>query len=141
MKRSVFLLFALLAATVLCLSGCSDFGFNPIGTWTLNKDNVYLDSELIESVKADDVEYMKSATLTFNKSGTGYIGSDKNANKFTYEYTDDTVTISGKDKHDEEFKTVFEVRDNGKSLVRVEINNIEYNGKTVEKREELIYKK
>lgn len=143
MKRSVVIVFALLTVFVLCMSGCSDFRFNPIGTWTFTEFRSYLGEELIKSETEKDNPYMKNSTLTFKKSGTGYIGSVSDSQKFTYEYTDDTVTISGTNKKGDDFDVKYEVRDDGNTLVRIDEGEVDDDepGKKIKYRMEYIFKR
>ncbi len=142
MKRYVAIGFVLLSVIVLCMSGCSDFRFNPIGTWTFSELKEYKDGKLIQTITSDEDPYMKEATLTFKKSGTGYIGGNKKDQKFTYEYTDDSVTLNITDKSNDNYDVDYEVRDNGGSLVRIiEKESVDENGKKVSLREEVIFKR
>ena len=143
MKQALCIILTILSVTVLCLSGCSDFGFNPIGTWTYCENRLYdADGILIKTTTSDEDKLMSSATITFNKSGTGYIGRKEINEKITYEYDDSSVTISGTLKNGENYTVEYKVRDNGKSLVRTdEYDDLGENGKTVHIVEERIYKR
>ncbi len=80
--------------SVLLMSGCDDFKFNPIGKWQYT-DDIALDengNEFIH-VTAKDMQY-QNIIYTFEKSGTGYMSIENGkAFDFTYEYDDKTVTI------------------------------------------------
>lgn len=96
----------------LSMSGCSDFGFNPVGSWKLTSDKIYIDGQFAsdekpgylktEGSKENNYEpvfiYMGDLVYKFGKSGTGIICVDNQeevlqTQDFTYEYNDNEVIL------------------------------------------------
>lgn len=116
-KFTIALLSGVLAVLLFTLSGCADFAFNPIGRWTLTERRVYIGDRLDETKPN---ESYRQTALVFKKSGTGYIDGGNSVHiDFTYEYTDNEVTIR-LNKNDENVPpTVYHLSDDGKALVVV----------------------
>ncbi len=142
MKKIISVLTAALLLTVLCMSGCSDFGFNPIGDWHYVEEKTFKNDQLTNTTPAGLNPFDKNVVLHFGKSGTGTIGNTKTAQTFTYEYDSNSVTISGQGRMGNNFCIVYEVRENGNALVRVENSDvIDADGKTVKTRTEAIFRR
>ncbi len=94
---SVIMIIAMLAAMTV-MSGCSDFSFNPLGKWYIISDDLYNGDKLLESTKFQDEHSFDQMAFVFEKSGTGYFQIDDmdvdNRQYFTYEYDDETVTVT-----------------------------------------------
>ena len=101
MKRMISVMTALaMLGTMIMMSGCSDFSFNPIGKWYLVSDELYNGDKLLESTYFQEEHSFDQMAFVFEKSGTGYFQIDdldvENRKYFTYEYDDDTVTVTYK---------------------------------------------
>ena len=94
MKKYVCCLLSIIILfSITAMSGCSDFSFNPLGTWEYYEEIYYIDGEEVERVGQEDMMY-KSMKYIFEKSGTGYITvSDSRTLDFTYDYNDKGVTV------------------------------------------------
>ena len=142
MKKKLILLFVLVCAVLLSLCGCSDFAFNPVGRWEARKEILYADGTVQYSGDLAEGQYGVLPALVFKKTGTGYIDSGtKTTLEFTYEYTDDKVTIErAQTGTDQTVSVEYEVKDNGSSLVAViEEYDGEENGKTVHYRRDIVF--
>ena len=94
MKKLISAVAVTVVVLALCFSGCSDFGFNPIGRWNLTEDRIYYGDKLDTVITHKDDPMMKNLALVFEKSGTGYRDSGtKNKTGFTYDYDDSKVTV------------------------------------------------
>ncbi len=114
MKKTVsFIASAALILSVASMSGCSDFGFNPLGTWELD-NSIYGDEGIV-------IYYV------FEKSGTGYMtfNDEQLDSSFTYTYDDDNVYISyiSLTTGDVQSEASFEIIDN--NTLR-EVENVDY---------------
>lgn len=93
MKKIIAITVSVLLLASLMMSGCSDFTFNPIGKWAMTDDILYSNGKEIQHTTADDMIY-KDFLIIFEKSGTGYINvNGTKTNTFTYEYTDNDVSV------------------------------------------------
>ncbi len=141
---SVIFLFSL-----IILNGCSDFSFNPIGTWEYNEEIYYVDGKEVERVGKEDMLY-ESTKYIFEKSGTGYITvSDDPTLNFTYDYDDEKVNLHIKQPNgvnnsnggtsDTEYKIINNEKDNSIKLVRTEkYKSKDDSGKEVEVKVEYV---
>lgn len=100
-----------LAVFVICIavvmSGCNDFRFNPIGEWKNTAHTI--DGEPLQEVFGD-------AYFVFKKDGTMYMrlgNEDIFDTIYTYDYTDDNVTIYNGNGGKAEYK----VSEDGTKLV------------------------
>ena len=85
------LLSAVLILSLIVLSGCSDFDFNPLGRWEYHEEIYYVDGKEVRRVGKEDMAY-DSMTYIFEKSGTGYIEvDDTHTIDFTYDYDDKNI--------------------------------------------------
>lgn len=92
-KVACTMLSALLFFSVMLMSGCSDFEFNPIGEWEFTTEIYYENGKEVERVEKDEMAF-KGTKYIFEKSGTGYITiGDLRTVEFTYEYDSDKVTL------------------------------------------------
>lgn len=141
MKKGAIILSLLVTALIFIMSGCSDFSFNPIGRWEAKEQRLYENDKITDTMKFND-NSARIPALVFKKSGTGYIDSGtKNTLGFTYEYNDNEVTITRSAAGNDPVTTVYQVRDNGTSLV-VTLNEYdaeEASGKTTHVREEIVF--
>lgn len=95
----------------LSMSGCSDFSFNPIGSWKLTSDKIYCDGQFFRDEKPGYITdtdektgeeknvYVGDIVYNFGKSGRGTICVDDGkqsvkTQEFTYVYTDNEITLS-----------------------------------------------
>lgn len=142
---SVCLLFA-----VILMGGCSDFQFNPIGTWEYTDEILYVDGkEFLHSTK-DNMQY-ETMQYIFEKSGTGYITVDGDKTlSFTYDYDDSQVTLhmlklkdnAHKNDPDEMIDLVYQVQSDQQKMIRTEEDNAnDEEGKTVHLKAEYILTK
>ena len=93
-KFTAIILSVLILITVCIFSGCSDFGFNPIGAWVYTDESLYIDGKLAGHLNQQEMQY-KETKYTFEKSGTGFITVDGYRTiDFTYTYTDDSVDMT-----------------------------------------------
>ncbi len=113
MKRTGLLLFAF-AAMVIAFSGCSkdddDNGFNIVGTWNIDKVEVYMGDMLIDT----DVD---DGTVTFNADGTGSATDSDGTDTFNWSLSGNQLTIS-----DDEETTVMTLTTMEKNLMVAEFN-------------------
>lgn len=130
-----------LVFSMVILSGCSDFAFNPIGKWKLTDDILYDADGHEMSHETDDDMLNQNIFYVFEKSGTGY--KDINGTKtltFTYEYNDEEISVT----FEQSDKTVkYKISDDGKTITNSETTTIsdpETNSKTTI-REDKIFKK
>ena len=88
--------------TSICISGCSDFAFNPIGRWSFVEDIYYSNDKPYSKVTSEDDPAMKNFAVVFEKSGTGYIDSGtKTPIRFTYEYNEKEITMTITDRRNQ----------------------------------------
>lgn len=122
MNKTIKSIASVIIITVLCtlspvsMSGCSDFDFNPIGSWKITSDKIYDDGKFFsdekpgylhtvnEETKESEWVYIGDIIYTFGKSGTGIVSVDDQKERvqtqeFTYEYTDKQVTIHVSDNY------------------------------------------
>ncbi len=95
MKKIMAILAAsAMSVSVLAMSGCDDFRFNPIGKWKLTDDIVYDEqSNELEHGTEEEMAF-GGMTIVFEKSGNGYIEVDGyKTQEFTYLYSDKEVSI------------------------------------------------
>ncbi len=142
MKKSIILLISILTLLLFTVSGCSDFEFNPIGTWNSSEQRLYADGELMDTTS---LENGTQVSLVFKKSGTGYIdaGTD-NKHGFTYTYDSKEVSITRTDTPADprDGHAVYQVENGGSSLLSVqEFDTENENGKTVHCRYEVVFKR
>lgn len=122
MKRMISIISAAaVCAAALTLGGCSDFSFNPIGKWTLDKTVVRWKDNIIDTAKYDE----NTMSLVFGKSGTGtkkMLGDSSLDKSFAFETEDTTVRVSYKNfaENDDSIE-IYQLSDDGKSLVTVVI--------------------
>lgn len=91
----------IIASFAVLSSGCSDFGFNPLGRWIIESD-IVIDNATNQPVEGEVIN-AESQTFkqyyTFEKNGTGYISvEDVRAIEFTYEYTENSVIVTTVEK-------------------------------------------
>ncbi len=154
MKKCAYgLLSVIFLFSLIILNGCSDFSFNPLGTWEYNEEIYYVDGKEVERVEKKDMLY-ESTKYIFEKSGTGYITvSDDPTLNFTYDYDDEKVTLHIKQPDgvnnsdggtnggtsDTEYKIINNKNDDSISLVRTEKYKAkDDNGKEVEVKVEYV---
>lgn len=123
MKRIFsFILAVWVAVFAALMSGCSDFGFNPLGKWYIALDEVYADGKVITSIESEKMIY--KSYYVFEKTGTGYIlVEDLRTFDFVYDYTDETVNVTTLAKAEnsmtQENFMEYKVAEDGKSMVCV----------------------
>lgn len=124
MKKTVCVL-SVIIMIISCISmnGCSDFSFNPLGTWEMYSQSVY-DKDGKEIFHAGEADFPANTEYTFEKSGTGYITvNGRKSIIFTYTYDSEAVTveITRKDNPtldlNEVTKNVFVVKSDGATMV------------------------
>ncbi|MBQ8133144.1 MAG: hypothetical protein IJ192_01845 [Clostridia bacterium] len=102
MKRLLsVILTAVVFVSVLSMSGCDDFGFNPTGSWKLTKDTFYLDGEYWYEDKPgyigseeEGYAYIGNMIYKFGKSGVGSIYMDDTyIQDFTFDYEKEEITV------------------------------------------------
>ena len=146
-KCGALILTVMIMAAIVCLGGCADFAFNPIGTWHYAEHNYYLDNELPRQETPETESMMKHVSLVFGKSGTGYVDSGtKDHLGFTYDYTDKQVSVTmdaaANIANSSKNTVVYTVSEDGKTMVRSNEQSVTTKeGKQVLYREEYIYKK
>lgn len=126
------------------MSGCSDFAFNPIGSWKIEQDTVYLNGEVAESVKAEDMTF--ETFYVFEKSGKGYMLVDSlRTFDFSYEYDDNSVFVtilSNGNEYVNEHTVEYKISDDEKSLVSTDESSVTDDDGTVYNfKEEITMKK
>lgn len=134
----------------ICISGCSDFAFNPIGRWSFVENVYYSDDKLYSKVTDKDDPSMKNVAIVFGKSGTGYIDSGtKTPIRFTYDYDEKEIRISINDSRNNNSglsvnnDIVYIVSDD-KQTIKLAAKNqkvVDENGNSVDFREERIFKR
>lgn len=110
MKKTGLLLFAF-AAMVIAFSGCSkddDDKFDIVGTWNIDKAEVYMGDMLIDA----DVD---DGTVTFNSNGTGSATDSDGTDTFNWSLSGNKLTIS-----DDEETTVMTLTTMEKNLMVAE---------------------
>ena len=101
MKRLLsMVLTAVIFVSIISMSGCDDFGFNPTGSWKLTKDTFYLDGEYWYEDKPGYLGaeeggiYVGDMIYTFGKSGVGNIYTDDlYIQDFTFDYEGEEITV------------------------------------------------
>ncbi len=79
--------------SLIIMSGCSDFEFNPLGTWEYSEEIYYIDGKEVNRVEKNDMLY-GGMKYIFEKSGTGYIDvANYRSQEFTYDYDDKNVFV------------------------------------------------
>lgn len=146
MKRMIALCMSVvLMIALICMGGCADFAFNPIGTWHYTEHSFYLDNKLLEQETLENTPLMKDISLVFGKSGTGYVDTGtKDKINFTYEYDDKEVSVDLSPNSSSPKSNVvkYGVSDDRSELIRVFEQEVkDEQGKTVMYKEVYIYKK
>lgn len=123
-KRVAIVGLIITVMTALLISGCSDFGFNPIGRWKLTENRLYVGETLKDKLTPDKDPRMNNVSIVFEKSGTGYVDSgSENKTNFTYDYGDDVITIyypnkqKGLEGQPDEIKVVYSVSKDQKTIM------------------------
>lgn len=131
------------AAAAMMLSGCSDFSFNPVGTWKFEADIVYANNQELEHSTSKDMPF--ETLYVFGKCGTGHILVDGDIlRNYTYEYDDNTVLLHVADSKDSSviYDLTFHLSEDGKSLVRKEDSAyVDDDGEVIPCREEFVFVK
>ncbi len=147
MKRIICLILTIITAvSVMAMSGCSDFKFNPIGVWRYTDDILYVNGKETKHLRPKDMQY-EFTEYIFEKSGTGYIKiNGERTISFTYDYSDEEVIMHMTDpfypekKTDVKYKLV--ISDNTKKLIRtVEDQYEEEDGGKIALKEEFVLTK
>ena len=119
MKR--LFLFLTLMVTVLCVGGCSDFGFNPTGYWQFVSDDLYANDELVDSANPENTPLLGNIVMVFEKSGMGYIDiGGLKTDFFRYSYDSKTVTVVylPNEHHNDEVTVKFSVSQVNNNIYR-----------------------
>lgn len=110
-----------LSALVLCgavmLSGCNDFGFNPIGEWVNTK--VTIGGEEFATPYGKDAKFC----FVFRHNGTAYMtlnGEYVDNSDFTYTYNDEKVVLKSENNNGAEIE--YTVKNNGTALESTDSN-------------------
>ena len=142
MKKKLALSIVILFVFTLALSGCAAFAFNPIGRWNVAEERFYEDDVLKYTKDVKDFEFGGQTALVFKKTGTGYIDSGtKNNIPYTYEYTDDKVTIS-LEYSGSSSTAAYDVGENGTILIATtEDYNDTTGGKNVHCKKQTIFRR
>ncbi len=142
---------AVTLALVIFTCGCSDFRFNPIGSWEYHEEIYYLDGKEVSRVEKEEMPY-GGMTYIFEKSGTGYIDVDGyRSMDFTYDYDDEHILMhmavpdalgspnAATHTVDVEYKVYDSTENSPAKLIRTEeYNTKDENGKTVAVKNEYI---
>lgn len=147
MKRIICIILTIITAvSVAAMSGCSDFAFNPIGTWKYTDDILYVDGKETKHIHSDEMMY-KEMEYIFEKSGTGYVkvNGERSLN-FTYDYKDDEVIMHSanpfhpEENYDLKYKLVY--TDNTKKLIRTVEDSVDSGeGGKIQLKEEFVLTK
>ncbi len=100
-KLLTIILTAAVFVSVMSMSGCSEFGFNPTGSWKLTKDTFYLDGKFWYDDKPGYMGseeggyiYVGDMIYRFGKSGVGSIYTDDlYIQDFTFDYEGEEITV------------------------------------------------
>lgn len=147
MKRIIcsILTIIIIISAAAVMGGCSDFSFNPLGSWRYTDDILYVDGKVQDHATIETMNY-KNVYYNFEKSGTGYISVEGDrALNFTYDYNDTEVILHTVDPfYNEKKKDItFKLKYDGdtKKLIRTDEETVEDNGKKTELKEEHILTK
>ncbi|MBR2176754.1 MAG: hypothetical protein IJ861_07410 [Clostridia bacterium] len=140
MKKIIcMLLSAISVMSLLILSGCSDFEFNPIGKWKFTDDILYQNGEIIDHATTKD---LLDTIYVFEKSGTGYISVDNRRSlEFTYDYDDSSITLHFPDRNNtaETVDVLYNLSDDNTQMIRTETEEADDGeGGTITYKEEYI---
>lgn len=136
--------------TAICISGCSDFAFNPIGRWNFIEDVYYSNDKPYSKVTNKDDPSMKNVAIVFEKSGTGYIDSGtKTPIRFTYEYDEKEIKINITDSRNQNNtlssnNTIVYTVSDDKQTIKFATKNekrTDENGNSVDFHEERVFKR
>jgi len=84
------LLFLAFGLILFAFSGCSkddEDKFDIVGTWNVDKVEIYVEGELMETIEND-------GTFTFNADGTGTVVDDEGTDTFEWSLSGDKLTIT-----------------------------------------------